>query len=76
MKPYIASVVRNNLQVLVGVLLAYGVSESEAHEWVKASEPIVTGLALYVIAQAWSFANVKTVTKIKAWAKRYGMSIL
>lgn len=76
MKPFISSIVRNFLQVLAGALLAYGVNESDAHEWVTASEPIVTGLALYVIAQAWSFTNAKTVTKIKAWAKRYGMSIL
>ena len=69
MKGIIASVVRNLLQVLAGVLLAYGVAESDANEWIKASEPVITGLLLYVFAQAWSLKNVE---KIKVLSERFG----
>ena len=72
MKPFIASIVRNLLQVLAGVLLAYGVNESDASEWVKVSEPIVTGLILYVIAQLWSF---KRISAFRTIAQRFGVKI-
>lgn len=72
MKNIIASIVRNLLQVLAGVLLAYGVNESDAHEWIKASEPVITGLLLYVFAQAWSLKNVARFAEI---AKRFGFRI-
>lgn len=64
MKPFIASIVRNLLQVVAGALVAYGVSSQDANAWVLASEPVITGLALYVIAQAWSFLNLKTLQKL------------
>lgn len=72
MKPFIASIVRNLLQVLAGVLLAYGVNESDASQWVQASEPIVTGLILYVIAQLWSF---KRISAFKAIGERFGLKV-
>lgn len=72
MKPFIASIVRNLLQVLAGVLLAYGVNESDASQWVQASEPIVTGLILYVIAQLWSF---KRISAVKAIGERFGFKV-
>ena len=60
MKPFVASIVRNILQVLAGALLAYGVNDLDADKWVAASEPIVTGLVLYVFAQVWSLVDKKT----------------
>lgn len=72
MKPFIASIVRNLLQVLAGVFLAYGVNESDAHEWVKASEPIITGLLLYTFAQVWSLKNVSKFYEI---ARKFGFRI-
>jgi hypothetical protein len=64
MKPFIASIVRNLLQVVAGALVAYGVTNQDASAWVTASEPVITGLILYIVAQAWSFINLKSLQKL------------
>jgi hypothetical protein len=64
MKPFIASIVRNLLQVTSGVLLAYGVTKQEASAFVTASEPVITGILLYILAQTWSFINLKSLQKL------------
>lgn len=71
MKSILSSFIRNVLQVFAGALMAYGVSESDASEWVKASEPVLSGLLIYVVAQVWSLKNVSNVKKL---ADRFGVN--
>jgi hypothetical protein len=64
MKAILASIARNLLQVVAGVLVAHGVTHQEADAWVLASEPVVTGLFLYISTQVWSFLNIKALQKL------------
>jgi hypothetical protein len=52
--------------------MAYGVSESDASEWVKASEPVLSGLLIYVVAQVWSLKNISNFKKL---ADRFGVNL-
>lgn len=71
MKSILSSFIRNVLQVFAGALMAYGVSESDASEWVKASEPVLSGLLIYVVAQVWSLKNISNFKKL---ADRFGVN--
>jgi len=59
MNAIIASVVRHLLTLLAGGLLAFGVSEGDAANLVKAVEPVVGGVILYLISQGWSLFDKK-----------------
>jgi hypothetical protein len=72
MKSILSSFIRNVLQVFAGALMAYGVSESDASEWVKASEPVLSGLLIYVVAQVWSLKNISNFKKL---ADRFGVNL-
>jgi hypothetical protein len=56
---FLASVVRHLLTLAAGSLLTIGVSESDAHELVRAAEPVVAGAVLYGASQAWSLVDKK-----------------
>lgn len=75
MKPFISSIVRHLLSSLGGSLVTIGIASSDANNFISASEPVLTGLILFIAAQAWSFTNVGTVVKVRQWAKRYGFVI-
>ena len=67
MKVFVASLVRSLLHVIAGALIAKGlISKSDADAWVLASEPVVEGLVLYIIAQSWSFINAANFKKLLA----------
>jgi len=61
----IASIVRHLLSALAGSLIAIGIADNDAHSFLLASEPVVTGLVIYVAAQAWSFAAKRRAIKAK-----------
>jgi hypothetical protein len=72
MKPFITSIVRHLLSALAGSLIALGIAENHANSFLTASEPIVSGILIYIIAQAASFAKVN---HFKALADRFGFKI-
>jgi hypothetical protein len=72
MKPFITSIVRHLLSALAGSLIALGIADNDAHSFLNASEPIVSGILIYIIAQAASFAKV---SHVKALAARFGFKI-
>ena len=55
----IASIIRHLLTLAAGGLLTVGVSEGDAHNLVKAAEPVIGGALLYGAAQAWSLVEKK-----------------
>lgn len=59
MAAILGSIIRHILTLSAGSLLAVGVSESQAHDFIAAAEPVVGGLVLYGGAQAWSIINKK-----------------
>jgi len=59
MAPIVTSVVRHILTLIAGGLLSLGVQETQAHELVKAVEPIASGALLYGISQFWSIKEKK-----------------
>jgi hypothetical protein len=72
MKPFITSIVRHLLSALAGSLIALGIAEKDAVGFLSASEPIISGVVLYAIAQAASFAKV---SHFKALAARFGFKV-
>jgi hypothetical protein len=55
MNPFLTSVVRHLLTLVAGGLIAVGVGERDAANLVQAAEPVVGGLLLYGMSQAWSW---------------------
>ena len=55
MNPFLTSVVRHLLTLAAGGLIAIGVGERDAANLVQAAEPVVGGLLLYGMSQAWSW---------------------
>jgi hypothetical protein len=55
MNPFFTSVVRHLLTLVAGGLIAVGVGERDAANLVQAAEPVVGGLLLYGMSQAWSW---------------------
>jgi hypothetical protein len=47
------------LTLAAGGLLGLGVAEDDAHNLVKAVEPVVGGVVLYGVSQAWSLFDSK-----------------
>lgn len=72
MKKYISSVVRHLLTGLGATLVALGVEHQDAQSFLLASEPVITGLAVYALGQGWSFINVSA---IKTLAAKWGLKI-
>ena len=56
---FLASIIRHLLTLAAGGLLAVGVSEADAHNLVRAAEPVVGGAVLYGVSQAWSLFDKK-----------------
>jgi hypothetical protein len=56
---FLASIIRHLLTLAAGGLLAVGVSEGDATNLVHAAEPVVTGVVLYGVSQAWSLIDQK-----------------
>lgn len=54
MPVFLASIIRHLLTLAAGGLLAVGVNESDATNLVRAAEPVVGGVVLYGVGQAWS----------------------
>lgn len=59
MPVFLASLIRHLLTLAAGGLLTVGVSEADAHNLVRAAEPVVGGAVLYGVSQAWSFLDKK-----------------
>lgn len=59
MPVFLASLIRHLLTLAAGGLLTVGVSEADAHNLVKAAEPVVGGAVLYGVSQAWSLLDKK-----------------
>lgn len=59
MPVFLASLVRHLLTLAAGGLLTVGVSEADAHNLVRAAEPVVGGAVLYGVSQAWSLIDKK-----------------
>lgn len=55
MSVILQSVVRHLLSSFGGALIAIGIADDQAHNFLTASEPIITGLLLFIGAQGWSF---------------------
>lgn len=62
----IQSVIRNGLQMFAGVLIAKGVDADAVNAAVDGVAQLGAGVAVWAIMQAWSFANINTLKKIKA----------
>jgi len=56
---FLASIIRHLLTLAAGGLLAVGVSEADAHNLVRAAEPVVGDAVLYGVSQAWSLFDKK-----------------
>jgi|TARA_R110000868_G_scaffold31796_1_gene116304 hypothetical protein len=59
MPVFLASLIRHLLTLAAGGLLTVGVSEADAHNLVRAAEPVVGGAVLYGVSQAWSLIDKK-----------------
>lgn len=59
MPVFLASLIRHLLTLAAGGLLTVGVSEADAHNLVRAAEPVVGGAVLYGVSQAWSLLDKK-----------------
>ena len=59
MPVFLASLIRHLLTLAAGGLLAVGVNESDATNLVRAAEPVVGGVVLYGVSQAWSLLDKK-----------------
>jgi hypothetical protein len=59
MPVFLASLIRHLLTLAAGGLLAVGVTESDATSLVRAAEPVVGGVVLYGVSQAWSLLDKK-----------------
>lgn len=59
MPVFLASLVRHLLTLAAGGLLTVGVSEADAHNLVRAAEPVVGGAVLYGVSQVWSLIDKK-----------------
>lgn len=57
MDRWIGSFVRHGLTALGGALVAVGVAEPDAAQFVDATAPIVTGVLVYAVGQVWSLAQ-------------------
>ncbi len=56
---FVASIIRHLLTLAAGGLLAIGVSEADAHNLIKAAEPVLGGAVLYLVSQVWSLFDKK-----------------
>ena len=54
---FFGSILRHLLTLAAGGLLGLGVAEDDAHNLVKAAEPVLGGVVLYGISQAWSLVD-------------------
>lgn len=59
MSLFVASIIRHLLTLAAGGLLAIGVSEADAHNLIKAAEPVLGGAVLYLVSQVWSLFDKK-----------------
>jgi hypothetical protein len=59
MPVFLASLIRHLLTLAAGGLLTVGVSEADAHNLVRAAEPVVGGAVLYGVSQVWSLIDKK-----------------
>jgi len=69
MKSIIGSFVRHWLSGLGVLLVGYGVQQSDASAFVASSTEVITGLAIYAVAQGASLINAK---KLKELSDRFG----
>ena len=53
------SVIRHLLTAASGGLIVVGVSEEQTQDFVHAAEPLVSGIALYLVGQVWSIFDKK-----------------
>lgn len=56
---FIGSIVRHLLTLAAGGLIVVGVDEKDSANLVKAAEPVVSGVLLYGLSQAWSLFDSK-----------------
>lgn len=55
----ISSIVRHVLTLVAGGLLTVGIAESDASNLANALEPVISGVVLYGVGQAWSILEKK-----------------
>lgn len=58
--PIVKSIVRHLLTAGAGCLITVGISEGDANNLVSALEPIVSGVILYSVGQAWSLFDKRS----------------
>jgi hypothetical protein len=56
---FIGSIIRHLLTLAAGGLIVVGVDEKDSANFVKAAEPVVSGVLLYGLSQAWSLFDSK-----------------
>ena len=56
---YIGSTVRALLQAFAGVLISWGLPESDVTKFTEASYPLLVGIATWVAAWVWSLMQKK-----------------